>query len=83
MPADYNHPSNSQVLAGLIRRFHEARSSGGASVTCWGIGSPVREFLHGDDLADAAVFCLEQWQASRARWPIKEQAAQAGKVHCR
>lgn len=62
MPADYNHPSNSQVLAGLIRRFHEARSSGGASVTCWGIGSPVREFPHVDDLADAAVFCLEQWQ---------------------
>jgi GDP-L-fucose synthase len=61
-PGDNYHPSNSHVLPGLIRRFHEARTSGAASVTCWGSGSPLREFLHVDDLADAAVFCLEHWQ---------------------
>lgn len=61
-PGDNYHPTNSHVLPGLIRRFHEARTSGAASVTCWGTGSPLREFLHVDDLADAAVFCLEQWQ---------------------
>lgn len=61
-PGDNYHPTNSHVLPGLIRRFHEAQTSGAASVTCWGTGSPLREFLHVDDLADAVVFCLEQWQ---------------------
>jgi GDP-L-fucose synthase len=46
----------------MIRRFHEATQRGDAVVTCWGSGSPRREFLHVDDLADAAVFCLERWQ---------------------
>jgi GDP-L-fucose synthase len=48
-------------MAAMIRRFHEARESGLASVTCWGTGSPLREFLHVDDLGDAVVFCLEHW----------------------
>ena len=61
-PGDNYHPTNSHVLPALIRRFQEARDAGAASVTCWGTGSPRREFLHVDDLADAAVFCLEQWQ---------------------
>ena len=61
-PGDNYHPTNSHVLPALIRRFHEATLSGADSVTCWGSGSPRREFLHVDDLADAAVFCLEQWQ---------------------
>jgi GDP-L-fucose synthase len=61
-PGDNYHPTNSHVLPGLIRRFHEARASGAASVTCWGTGAPLREFLHVDDLADAVLFCLEQWQ---------------------
>ena len=48
-------------MAALIRRFTEAVRSGVEVVTCWGTGSPRREFLHVDDLATAAVFCLENW----------------------
>ena len=61
-PGDNYHPTNSHVLPALIRRFHEAKEAGAPSVTCWGSGSPLREFLHVDDLADAALFCLERWQ---------------------
>ncbi|MBM5809387.1 MAG: NAD-dependent epimerase/dehydratase family protein, partial [Cyanobacteria bacterium M_surface_9_m1_291] len=49
------------VLPALIRRFHEAKEAGAASVTCWGSGTPMREFLHVDDLGAAAVFALEHW----------------------
>ena len=61
-PGDNYHPKNSHVLPALIRRFHEAKMSGAESVTCWGTGSPMREFLHVDDLGDACVFALEHWQ---------------------
>jgi len=61
-PGDNYHPENSHVLPALIRRFHEAKESGAESVTCWGTGSPMREFLHVDDLGDACVFALENWQ---------------------
>jgi GDP-L-fucose synthase len=61
-PGDNYHPTNSHVLPALIRRFHEAVRDGVPTVTCWGTGSPLREFLHVDDLADAAMFCLEHWQ---------------------
>ena len=60
-PGDNYHPSHSHVMAALIRRFTEAARNGSDEVTCWGTGSPRREFLHVDDLADAAVFCLEKW----------------------
>ncbi len=63
-PGDNYHPENSHVLPALIRRFHEAKESGAESVTCWGTGSPMREFLHVDDLGDACVFALENWQPS-------------------
>ena len=60
-PGDNYHPENSHVLPALIRRFHEASESQANSVTCWGSGSPLREFLHVDDLAAACVLVLEKW----------------------
>lgn len=61
-PGDNYHPDNSHVLPALIRRFHEAKESGAENVTCWGTGSPMREFLHVDDLGEACVFALENWK---------------------
>ncbi|MBE7538911.1 MAG: GDP-L-fucose synthase [Opitutaceae bacterium] len=61
-PGDNYHPQNSHVLPALIRRFHEAAGSRKAEVTAWGTGSPRREFLHVDDLADACAFLLRQEQ---------------------
>jgi GDP-L-fucose synthase len=61
-PGDNYHPMNSHVLPALIRRFHEATQAGAPSVTCWGSGKPMREFLHVDDLGEACVFALESWQ---------------------
>jgi len=60
-PGDNFDPQNSHVLPALIRRFHEAKVSGASSVTCWGDGSPMREFLHADDLATACIFMLENY----------------------
>ena len=57
-PGDNYHPQNSHVLPALIRRVHEAREAGAAEVGAWGTGSPRREFLHVDDLADACAFLL-------------------------
>ena len=61
-PGDNYHPTHSHVLPALIRRFHEAKEENAPSVTCWGTGSPLREFLHVDDLGEACVFALENWQ---------------------
>jgi GDP-L-fucose synthase len=60
-PHDNFHPTNSHVLPALIRRFHEAKRDGLKEVVCWGTGSPLREFLHVDDLADATVFLLNNY----------------------
>lgn len=57
-PGDNYHPQNSHVLPALIRRFDEARAAGKSEVVAWGSGSPRREFLHVDDLADACAFLL-------------------------
>ena len=62
-PGDNYHPSGSHVLPALIRRFHQAKNSGAATVTCWGTGTPLREFLHADDLGEACVFALQHWSA--------------------
>lgn len=59
-PGDNYHPDNSHVIPGMIRRFHEAKISGAKSVCIWGTGTPYREFLYSDDLADACVFLMEQ-----------------------
>jgi GDP-L-fucose synthase len=58
-PGDNYHPDHSHVLPGLIRRIHEAKLAGDASVTIWGTGTPLREFLHVDDLADAILHLCE------------------------
>jgi GDP-L-fucose synthase len=60
-PGDNYHPTESHVPAALIRRFHEAKMTGDPTVTVWGTGSPLREFLFVDDLADACVFVLEHY----------------------
>ena len=59
-PGDNYHLQNSHVMPALIRKFHEAKEAGAAEVTAWGTGSPKREFLHVDDLADACAFLLQQ-----------------------
>ena len=61
-PGDNYHPENSHVLPALIRRFYEAAEVNAPSVTCWGTGAPLREFLHVDDLGEACVFVLERWR---------------------
>jgi len=58
-PGDNYHPTNSHVIPALIRKFHEARQRGDASVTVWGTGTPRREFLYSDDMADACVFLMD------------------------
>jgi GDP-L-fucose synthase len=57
-PGDNYHPLDSHVLPALIRRFHEAKQEDRDQVAAWGTGSPRREFLHVDDLADACAFLL-------------------------
>ncbi len=57
-PNDNYHPENSHVLPALIRKFHEAKVSGSNTVTIWGDGSPFREFLYADDLANALVYLM-------------------------
>ena len=60
-PNDNYHPEHSHVLPALIRRFHEAKESGAAEVVCWGDGSPLREFLYVDDLANLCVFLMNHY----------------------
>jgi GDP-L-fucose synthase len=62
-PGDNFDQQNSHVLPALIRRFHEARERGDESVTIWGSGTPRREFLHVDDLADAVLYLLQTYDA--------------------
>ena len=58
-PGDNFHPENSHVLPGLIRRFHAAVQDGADQVVVWGTGTPMREFLHVDDMAEAALFVMD------------------------
>ena len=60
-PNDNYHPEHSHVLPALIRRFHEAKEAGKDTVTCWGDGSPLREFLYVDDLANLCVFLMNNY----------------------
>ena len=72
-PGDNYHTTDSHVLPALIRRFHEAKQAGASSVTCWGSGTPLREFLHADDLGEACVFALERWSALVTDAPKNDQ----------
>ncbi len=63
-PNDNYHPTHSHVLPALIRRFHEAKTAGVKSVTCWGDGSPLREFLYVDDLANLCVFLMNNYSGN-------------------
>ena len=60
-PNDNYDLQNSHVLPALIRKFHEAKAANAPTVTCWGTGSPLRDFLYADDLARACVFLLENY----------------------
>jgi len=62
-PGDNFDLASSHVLPALMRKFHEAKVSGAESVTIWGTGAPLREFLHVDDLAGAAVFLMREYSA--------------------
>lgn len=60
-PGDNYDLNSSHVLPALLRKFHEAKAAGAASVELWGSGTPLREFMHCDDLADALVFLLKEY----------------------
>jgi GDP-L-fucose synthase len=79
--------NNSHVLPALIRKFHDATAAKSPTVTCWGTGSPLREFLHSDDLARACVFLMENFSAethinvgSGSEVTIKALAELVGKI---
>ncbi len=63
-PNDNYHATNSHVLPALIRRFHEAKIENKSSVTCWGDGTPLREFLYVDDLANLCVFLMNNYSGN-------------------
>ena len=63
-PNDNYHPEHSHVVPALIRRFHEAKVNGAKSVTCWGDGSPLREFLYVDDLAELCVHLMNTYSGN-------------------
>ena len=62
-PGDNYDLQNSHVVPALIRKFHEAKVNRDPTVTCWGTGSPRREFLHVDDLAEACLFLMEEYES--------------------
>ena len=74
-PGDNYHPENSHVMASLIRKFYEASKESLPSVTCWGTGNPLREFLHVDDLGEAVVFSLENWDPNSINAPADKDGS--------
>ena len=69
-PGDNYNPDKSHVMASFIRKFHKAKKDSLSSVTCWGSGSPYREFLYSDDLGSAAIFVLENWDPDAKNAPL-------------
>ncbi len=72
-PGDNYDPDNSHVMAALIRRFYNASVNNLQSVTCWGSGKPLREFMHVDDLGEAVVFALENWDPNSKNAPSNKK----------
>src|SRR5579859_7837565 len=66
-PGDNYHPENSHVIPALLRRFHEAKAAGAPTVAIWGTGTPRREFLYVDDMAEASVHVMELDRATYAK----------------
>ncbi len=86
-PNDNYHPEHSHVLPAMIRRFHEAKMANAESVTCWGDGSALREFLYVDDLAELCVFLMNNYSGNETvnagtgkELTIKELAETVAKV---
>ena len=71
-PGDNYHPTNSHVFASLIKKFCDAKKYSYKKVTCWGTGTPMREFMHVDDLARAVIFALEYWDPGNSKAPLDE-----------
>ena len=71
-PGDNYHPQNSHVMASLIKKFHNATKNSLPKVVCWGTGKPYREFLHVNDLGNAILFCLENWDPN-SKFAPKDQ----------
>ena len=69
-PGDNYNLKNSHVLPALIRKFYDAKLHNKKSVICWGTGTPLREFLHVDDLGDACIFALENWDPDSINSPL-------------
>ncbi len=69
-PGDNYHKTNSHVMASFIRRFCEAKKQNLDKISCWGTGSPYREFLHVDDLANACLYALEYWDPCSKDAPL-------------
>tara|TARA_Y100000589_G_C27194737_1_gene646290 strand:- start:4731 stop:5726 length:996 start_codon:yes stop_codon:yes gene_type:complete len=68
-PGDNYHPTESHVMASLLRKFIKASNENLSNVTCWGTGSPYREFMHVDDLGEAVLFALENWDPNDKNAP--------------
>ena len=68
-PGDNYHSLNSHVLPSLIRKFYSAKVKNSKTVTCWGSGNVLREFLYVEDLADACIFLLKNWDPNHPNSP--------------
>ena len=72
-PGDNYHSTHSHVMASLIKKFCIATKQNSPVVNCWGTGSPLREFLHVDDLGEAVVFALENWSPDTQNAPLNNE----------
>ena len=72
-PGDNYNAETSHVMASLIKKFCKASKESIPFVTCWGSGAPFREFLHSDDLGEAAVFVLENWDPNAINAPLNKK----------